>query len=171
MTMFNNDGTFDFNATIEVSDNEYVVLEPGNYWFTVDRVDYGTYQSNPSRQKPSTIPDGCRTVEVFMSIETPAGVASVRDRFFMHQSVAWRIGAVHKCLGLIPEDEKNLQMAWDAMPGKSGVCKIKNQVQNGNTYNNVDRYIYPSKVTTTLNTPPVTVNVHQAKQNKYGGLL
>jgi hypothetical protein len=171
MTMFNADGTFDFNATISVPDNDFVVLEPGNYYFTVDRVEYGTYQSNPSRTKPSTIPDGCRTVEIFMSIETPKGIAQVRDRFFMHQSVAWRIGAVHKCLGLMPEDEQNLQMKWDAMPGRTGVCKIKNSTQNGNTYNNVDRYIYPSKVTSTMNKPSVGIPQPQTTANKYGGLL
>lgn len=157
--------TFDYNATISVPDNEYVVLTPGNYFFTVNHVDYGIYQANPTRQKPSTIPDGCRTVEVFLDIETPQGTAQVRDRFFMHQSVAWRIGAIHKCLGLLPESEQNLTMNWDAMAGRKGVVKIKNTTQNGNTYNNVERYVYPSKVTTTMNQPG------QPQANKYGGLL
>lgn len=144
--MENNNQAYDFNATIEIPEQEFILLPEGTYQFTVTKVERGYHQPNP--QNPGKIPAGTGVVTVYLSINTNEGTAIVKDRFFMHPSVNWRIGAFHKAVGLIPEESKQVTMNWDGSVGKTGYCSIKHVQGNQATFMNVEKYLKPSQAST-----------------------
>lgn len=156
MTMNNNEQVqgYDFNATIEIPDNEFVLLPEGQYKFTVTNKDMGFHQPNP--QNPGKMPAGTGFVKLHLTLDGgQLGTATVQDRFFMHPSVNWRIGAFFKSIGMIPEDSKQITLNWDAVIGKTGYCTIKHTqgTKEGTTFMNVDRYLKPSQVQNQNATP------------------
>lgn len=150
----NNNQAFDFNATIEIPESEFVLLDPGTYKFTITNREKSFHQPNPNN--PGKMPADTPIVTLFLSIESDKGTAVIRDRFFLHPSVSWRIGAFFKAVGMIPEDSKQLTMDWDNVIGKSGYCTVKQQAGNteGVVFNNIDKYLKPSQapVQATTNT-------------------
>ena len=140
----------EYNAPIEADDNEYILLEPGKYEFTVSDVYYDIHQPGPNSL--GKIPANTKKVILSLSIDAPEGTVIVKDTFFLHPSTSWRVTSIHKCLGIIPEDYKGIfNMDWGSMVGKSGWVKTKLESGANNPdlkYNKVDTYIKPSQVTT-----------------------
>lgn len=149
MTMMNNQQqvNLDYNSSIEATENEFITLQPGTYAFTVTDVAYDSYQPGPNAS--GKIPAGTKKVILTLNIECEQGIANVKDTFFIHPTTSWRITAVHKCLGLLPEDYKgNFNMNWGSMAGRSGWVKIKNEQGTTNTnmlFHKVDSYLKPSQ--------------------------
>ena len=167
MTTMNNE-MLDYNSSIEATDNEYIILEPGTYQFTVTDVGYDIHQPGPN--SAGKIPAGTKKVILTLSVNSPQGTAVLKDTFFLHPTTSWRITAIHKCLGIIPEDYKgNFNMNFGAMPGKQGWVKTK--VEPGTTnpdakFNKVDAYLKPSQAP-----QPVAEVQAQNPNANYSGLL
>jgi len=151
-----------YNSTIAIEENEYVLLQPGTYQFTVDRVEYGRYEPNP--QRPGKLPE-CPKVTVFIHVDTPEGRAFLQNNFFIHASTQGMITAYFRSLGMIPEGAKSYTMDWNGSIGKTGFVKTSVRLYNGIEYNQVDRFVKLSPSAQTQQTPPASNN------NRFSGLL
>lgn len=129
---------FDWNDTIQNDAPEFVILKPGEYWFTVEKFDRARH--NGSDKLPP-----CNKAIVQIKIETAEGVAYVDHNLFLHSKTEGLLSAFFGAIGQKKHGEP-LSMNWQTVPGSVGVCKIKNRVYNGNTYNEVQSMIYTDDV-------------------------
>lgn len=129
-----------YTMTFEVEEQEYVLLEPGEYKFTVDSIDYGDF--NGSAKLPP-----CGKVTVNIHVDTDNGKAFLNNNFYVCKEAAGLIAAFYKCIGVLKEGQKTFTPDWEATKGKTGIVKTSQREYNGNMYNQVDKFIAPKKET------------------------
>lgn len=122
----------------EVEEQEYVLLEPGEYQFTIDSVDYGDYNGS------SKIPP-CGMVIVNLHVDTDKGRAFLTNRFYVCKECSGLIAAFFKSVGDLKDGQRTFVPDWDKLPGKTGLVKTTQREYNGNMYNNVERFLAPKK--------------------------
>jgi len=128
-----------YTMTFDIEDQEYVLLEPGEYEFTVDSIDYGDYDGGPKIPK-------CGKVIVNMHIDTENGRAFLKNNFYICKEASGMIASFMKSIGLIKEGQRTFTIPnWDSLPGKKGLVKTSQRMYNGNYYNNVDYFVAPKK--------------------------
>lgn len=129
-----------YTMTFDIEEQEYVLLAPGEYEFTVDSVDFGDY--NGSDKIPA-----CGKVTVNIHVDTDKGKAFLNNNFYVCKEAAGMIAAFFKCIGMIKEGQKTFSPDWDHIKGKKGIVKTSQREYKGNMYNQVDRFIAPRKDT------------------------
>ena len=129
-----------YTMTFDIEEQEYVLLAPGEYEFTVDSVDFGDF--NGSDKIPA-----CGKVTVNIHVDTDKGKAFLNNNFYVCKEAAGMIAAFFKCIGLIKEGQKTFSPDWDHIKGKKGIVKTSQREYKGNMYNQVDRFVAPKKDT------------------------
>ena len=129
-----------YTMTFDIEEQEYVLLAPGEYEFTVDSVDFGDF--NGSDKIPA-----CGKVTVNIHVDTDKGKAFLNNNFYVCKEAAGMIAAFFKCIGLIKEGQKTFSPDWDHIKGKKGIVKTSQREYKGNMYNQVDRFVAPRKDT------------------------
>ena len=129
-----------YTMTFDIEEQEYVLLAPGEYEFTVDSVDFGDY--NGSDKIPA-----CGKVTVNIHVDTDKGRAFLNNNFYVCKEAAGLIAAFFKCIGMIKEGQKTFSPDWDHIKGKKGIVKTSQREYKGNMYNQVDRFVAPRKDT------------------------
>lgn len=129
-----------YTMTFDIEEQEYVLLAPGEYEFTVDSVDFGDY--NGSDKIPA-----CGKVTVNIHVDTDKGRAFLNNNFYVCKEAAGMIAAFFKCIGMIKEGQKTFSPDWDHIKGKKGIVKTSQREYKGNMYNQVDRFVAPRKDT------------------------
>lgn len=129
-----------YTMTFDIEEQEYVLLAPGEYEFTVDSVDFGDF--NGSDKIPA-----CGKVTVNIHVDTDKGKAFLNNNFYVCKEAAGLIAAFFKCIGMIKEGQKTFSPDWDHIKGKKGIVKTSQREYKGNMYNQVDRFIAPRKDT------------------------
>lgn len=129
-----------YTMTFDIEEQEYVLLAPGEYEFTVDSVDFGDF--NGSDKIPA-----CGKVTVNIHVDTDKGKAFLNNNFYVCKEAAGMIAAFFKCIGMIKEGQKTFSPDWDHIKGKKGIVKTSQREYKGNMYNQVDRFIAPRKDT------------------------
>ena len=124
----------------ELEDQEYVLLTPGEYEFTVDSVEYGDY--NGSDKIPA-----CGKVTVNIHVNTDNGRAFLNNNFYVCKECSGLIAAFFKSIGMIKDGQRTFIPDWDQTIGKTGIVKTVQREYRGNMYNNVDRFVAPKKNT------------------------
>lgn len=124
--------------TFDVEEQEYVLLEPGEYQFKVEDVDFDDH--NGSAKIPP-----CGKVIVSLSVETEQGKAYIKNNFYVCKEGAGMIASFLKSIGVLKDGQKTFTPDWESYVGKTGMVKTSQHEYNGNTYNNVDRFLAPSK--------------------------
>jgi hypothetical protein len=127
-----------YTMTFDIEEQEYVLLTPGEYEFTVDSVDFGDF--NGSDKLPA-----CGKVTVNIHVDTDKGKAYLNNTFYVCKEAAGLIAAFFKCIGMIKEGQKTFSPDWDHIKGKKGIVKTSQREYKGNMYNQVDRFIAPRK--------------------------
>ena len=127
-----------YNMEFDVEEQEYVLLEPGEYEFTVDSVEYGDYNGS------SKIPP-CGKVTVSIHVDTELGKAYLSNNFYICRECAGLIAAFFKSIGILKEGQKKFTPDWESIKGRTGLVKTSQREYNGNMYNNVDRFLAPKK--------------------------
>ena len=127
-----------YTMTFDIEEQEYVLLAPGEYEFTVDSVDFGDF--NGSDKIPA-----CGKVTVNIHVDTDKGKAFLNNNFYVCKEAAGMIAAFFKCIGMIKEGQKTFSPDWDHIKGKKGIVKTSQREYKGNMYNQVDRFIAPRK--------------------------
>lgn len=127
-----------YSMTFDVEDQEYVLLEPGEYKFTVDSVEYGDFAGSDK------IP-ACGMVTVKFHVDTESGRAFLKNNFYVCAECAGLIAAFFKSIGTIKEGQRKFTPDWDNLKGKTGLVKTSQREYKGNMYNNVERFLAPKK--------------------------
>jgi hypothetical protein len=127
-----------YAMTLEVEEQEYVLLEPGEYQFKVDDIEFGEH--NGSAKIPP-----CGKVVVSLSVDTEQGKAFMKNNFYVCQEGAGLIAAFLKSIGVLKDGQKTFTPDWESYVGKTGIVKTSQREYNGNKYNNVDRFVAPKK--------------------------
>lgn len=127
-----------YNATFDVPEQEYVLLQPGEYDFTVDSIDFDDY--NGSTKIPA-----CPMVIANIHIDTDNGKAFLTNRFYICQECAGLNAAFIKSIGKLKDGQRQFTMDWDSYIGLTGRVKTSQREYNGNMYNQVDRFLPPQK--------------------------
>jgi len=127
-----------YSMTFDVPEQEYVLLAPGEYDFTVDSVDYGDYNGG------TKIPP-CPMVTVNIHVDTDQGRAFLKQNFYICQEGSGMIAAFYKSIGLLKDGQKTFTPEWEKITGKTGIVKTEQREYNGNMYNRVSRFQAPKK--------------------------
>ena len=135
MADFENE-VFDWDSEIESDGKEYVTVQPGDYSFTVTKVERQNYPGNLS--SGGKIP-ACNMALVTGTIDVPKGEATFRERLYLCKSFEWKLSGFFRCLGMKKHGEK-LRMNFQAAVGKKGLAKFGNHEHNGSTYNQIEQY-------------------------------
>ena len=132
---------FDWDDEIldDGEERSFIVLEEGDYEFTVSKFEKAFFTAKADSKIPS-----CPEADITLKISTPDGDAYVKDRFFLVGSTEWRISAFFRSIGLKKRGEK-LRMRWnDAIDctGKAHITKTAGTKED-TYFNNVKYYIDP----------------------------
>lgn len=115
----------------------YVILEEGNYTFTVKEFKKGSYAGG------SKVP-ACGKAELTLEIKTDNGTALVFENLLLCKSLEWKIAAFFRCIGQKKHGEK-MRPNWNKVLGAVGKAHIKPEkyTKDGQEKekNVVDRYI------------------------------
>ena len=121
----------DWDSTIEADEQQYTLLDEGDYDFTVDHIDRTLVGEESEKYA------GRKMATVYFNIHL-AGYedVSVRENFILHSNFAWKIGALLVSTGLKKKGEPISGSYWNKLPGTRGRCHI---VQNSGTGKNRDK--------------------------------
>ena len=114
---------------IENEGSPRVVLEPGEYPFTVQSFERARFAG--SEKVPP-----CPQAIVHLQINAPEGPVPMNVNLFLHTRFEWKLCQFFPSLGLRQHGEK-LRMNWAAVAGRSGRCKITKRTYKDR--NDVDR--------------------------------
>lgn len=125
---------------IENEGSPRVVLEPGEYPFTVQSFERARFAGS---EKVSPCPQAI----VHLQINAPEGPVPMNVNLFLHTRFEWKLCQFFTSLGLRQHSEK-LRMNWAAVAGRSGRCKITKRTykdRNGvdREANDVDEFLDP----------------------------
>ena len=119
----------DWEDEIENEGSPRVVLEPGEYPFTVQSFERARFAG--SEKVPP-----CPQAIVHLQINAPEGPVPMNVNLFLHTRFEWKLCQFFTSLGLRQHGEK-LRMNWAAVAGRSGRCKITKRTYKDR--NDVDR--------------------------------
>ncbi len=127
----------DWNDTIENDGQDFVILEEGDYNFTVTGFERGRFPGGPK------VP-ACNKAALTLQVQTDEGVAIIRTDLLLYRSLEWRISAFFRCIGQKKHGER-LVMDWNRVVGSRGRAHFKPRTytdRDGNERqaNDVDRF-------------------------------
>lgn len=139
MAMGSNPNALDWDDEIGDAD-EYVLLEEGDYEFTVAAMAREHYDGG-AKYGP------CNRAALTLRVDLPDGTAaSVREGIILHTSFEWKIAAFFRCIGLKKRGER-LRPDWGKVVGRKGKAHfVKREYQSGKetrTANGVERFYDP----------------------------
>lgn len=132
-------GTFDWNGTIENDGQGFVTLDEGDYEYIVSGFERGWYEGSDK------VPP-CNKALLTLSIDTPEGVAQCKVTLLLCQTMEWKLSSFFRSIGQKKHGEK-LVMDWDKVLGANGAAHFKPREYIGQNdgekhkTNNVDYFI------------------------------
>lgn len=127
-------------------ESEFVLLEPGEYWFTVEKFERARHTPNPNSKSQNPLP-ACNKAILTLKIETRTGeTKTVKHNLFLHSRTEGMVSAFFGAIGQKKHGEQ-LRMNWQSVVGSVGVTSIKKEMSsNGNEYNSTGYMIYSEDV-------------------------
>ena len=117
-TYQNNQNMFlDWDDTIESDGQEFVILQEGDYNFTVTGFERGRF---PGGQK---IP-ACNKAALTLQVSVPQGIAVIHTDLLLYKSMEWKLSAFFRCIGQKKHGER-LVMDWNRVIGSRGRAHFK----------------------------------------------
>ncbi|MDR1272337.1 MAG: DUF669 domain-containing protein [Clostridiales Family XIII bacterium] len=130
-----NTNVYDWDEEIDANDNDFVILKPGDYDFTV--VSFERQYYDGSEKLPP-----CKMVILQIRVETSDGPATAFHRLYLAPSQNGLITSFFGAIGLHKKGDEKLKMDWDHVAGATGRAKFGVRQYNGNEYNEVKRFYY-----------------------------
>ena len=112
----------------------FVILEPGEYQFTVKNFERGYYNGSEKSK-------ACPMAKLTLEVETPKGKARVTDSLFLKSSAKWQMDNFFRCIGVAKVGQPYTPN-WNNIIGMTGMAKIKNREYNGKNYNDIEAYLF-----------------------------
>lgn len=138
----------DWDSEYEDNGSGFILLDPGYYPFTVDKLEKEYYEG--SEKVPP-----CPRASLTLKIQLVDGrETSVFDSILLYSGGTWRVNRFFEALGFQKEpsladpDKLIMKPHWGEVIGKQGWVKIKNRsytTKNGEdrTTNDIDEYVDP----------------------------
>ena len=117
----------EWDSTIEDDGTGFVLLDEGDYDFVVSGFERGQHPGS------AKIP-ACLKAIVTLSIETPKGVAEIKENMILYKTMEWKISAFFRSIGMKKHGER-LVMNWDKILGAAGRAHIVQREYIGNDGN------------------------------------
>lgn len=164
---------WDEEITVE-KEPEFVLLEPGEYNFTVTSFERGHYDGS------SKLP-ACSVAKLAFKCSNGIQETTVFANLFLVSNQKWKLTHFFKSCRLIAADMPegvNYAMPWSRVIGAQGRVLIKNREYNGKQYNEVEKFLYdnpetaatPAPVPAYVTAPPAPAPAPATGTNKYGAL-
>ena len=115
--MNNNNMCMDWDDAIENDGQEFIVLDEGDYNFTVTEFERGRFPGS------AKIP-ACNKATLTLEVMTEKGPAYVKTDIILYRSLEWRISSFFRSIGQKKHGEK-LVMNWNLVKGSRGRAHIK----------------------------------------------
>ena len=112
-----NDMFIDWDDALESDGKEFVLLEEGDYNFTVTGFERGRF---PGGER---IPP-CNKATISVRVDTPEGPAYAYTDLFLYKTVEWKLSAFFRCIGQKKRGER-LVMDWSKVSGSTGRARFK----------------------------------------------
>lgn len=93
---------------------EFVILEEGDYEFTVSKFERSHYTPSADAKTPA-----CNQANITIKIETANGDCFITEKFPLASTMEWKISAFFRSIGLKKHGEK-LKMQWNESIGLKG---------------------------------------------------
>ena len=138
MADYQNSNMFlDWDDTIESDGQEFVILEEGDYNFTVTDFERGRFPGG------AKIPP-CNKAALTLQVKTPDGVAICRTDLLLYKTMEWKLSAFFRYIGQKKHGER-LVMDWNRVIGSRGRAHFKPRTytdRDGNERqaNDLDRF-------------------------------
>ena len=140
MADYNNNNVIDrelgWDDAIENDSPEYILLEEGEYDFTVDHLDRERHEG--SEKLPP-----CWKAVLYLKVETPEGVATIRHNLFLHTRTEGMMCAFFTCIGQRQHGQR-LKPRWAEVPEAKGRAIFRTREYNGKKYNEVKKFLEPA---------------------------
>ena len=137
----------DWESEIVNDAQEFILLEDGDYNFTVMAVERGRF--NGSDKMPA-----CNVAKVKLKIENPIGEVVLTQQLMLHSKVEWKLSEFFASIGLKKKGQP-YRMTWN-IAGYTGRCKIGKKTYNNNTYNEVKKFYSAEEQPTPQQAPQQT---------------
>ena len=124
MTNKKDTNIFDWDSAIEDDGQGFVLLEEGDYDFTVTGFERG--QHNGSAKVPP-----CPKALLTLSVETPTGVAEIKENLILYKTMEWKLSSFFRSIGMKKHGER-LVMDWGRVLGAQGRAHIIQREYVGN---------------------------------------
>ena len=116
-------------------ESTFTLLPEGEYNFKVTNFERAWYDGSDK------IPP-CNKAIITIKIETTKGDAEIKENFFLTTKTEGLLSAFFGSIGQKKKGEP-LRMNWNKVIGSTGRVKIGFREYNGNTYNQVKRWLSP----------------------------
>lgn len=114
----------DWDSAIEDDGQGFVLLEEGDYEFTVTGFERGRH--NGSAKIPA-----CNKAILTLSVDSPSGVAEIKESLILYKTMEWKISAFFRSIGMKKHGER-LVMDWDHVLGATGRAHVIQREFTGN---------------------------------------
>lgn len=139
--MNGNEKELQWDDVIERDASEFVLLQEGDYDFTVESFDRARH--NGSGKLPP-----CNKAVLKLRIDSDQGTAYINHNLFLHTITEGMLSAFFACIGQKKKGEP-LRMDWGRVPGSTGRAKVgihtyKNKDGEDRRSNEIKRF-YPKE--------------------------
>ena len=134
-----------WDAEIENEGSEFVVVEPGDYDFTVINFERGRFQG-------STKMPPCNQAKLTIRLDVPEGTCEIKHNLFLHSKTEWKLCEFFTAIGQRQSGQR-VAMNWNAVVGSRGRCKVSKRSfvsnKDGKTLwaNDIDKFYAPKNAT------------------------
>ena len=134
----NDQNILDWNDSISLDSKEFVVLEDGDYDFTVKEFERGSFPGG------AKIPP-CNKASLVLQVESTNGSATIHTDLLLHRSLEWKLSEFFRCIGQKKRGER-IVMDWSKIVGSKGRARIRKTTYtdrdgNSRNKNEVERFI------------------------------
>ena len=129
----------DWDDTIQDDGKDFEPLPAGDYDFVIEKIERG-------RSKGEGKLPPCNMATVYFTIHDRDRDVTIRENFLLHTKMEWRLSELFRSVGLKKEGEP-LRMNWQALPGLSGRCRVKQEPGSkdpSKLFNRIDK-LYPKE--------------------------
>lgn len=114
----------DWDDSIENDGQEFIILDEGDYNFTVTDFERGRFPGS------AKIP-ACNKATLTLNVKTDSGTAFIKTGLILYRSLEWRISSFFRSIGQKKHGER-LVMNWNRVVGSIGRAHFKPRTYIGN---------------------------------------